>query len=184
MVMERIEMTDKSTKIDVRRNATADTPAARRGTPFEMLRQEVDRIFDDFAWPGFDFPAMRSRWLDPHDRHAAPGLSMPSIDLVERSGEFEVQAELPGIGADDIEVKVSGGALFIKGEKTAQHEEKDENRHISERSYGAFQRMIRLPDAVDLDKIAAEFKDGVLRVRIPKTEEARKSERKVEIKAA
>jgi HSP20 family protein len=82
-------------------------------------------------------------------------------------------AELPGLEAKDVEVSVTGDMLTIKGEKKTEKEEKDERRHLVERTYGAFSRMVRLPAPVAADKIQATFKNGVLTVTLPKTEEAK-----------
>ena len=84
----------------------------------------------------------------------------------------------------DIEVAVSGDMVTLKGEKRQEREDKTENYHISERSYGSFQRSFYIPDGVDRDKIAAEFSKGVLTLTLPKTAEAQKASKKIEVKAA
>jgi HSP20 family protein len=84
-----------------------------------------------------------------------------------------IKAELPGLEAKDLDVSVSGDVLTIKGEKEHEKEEKDEQRHVIERSYGAFVRMVRLPAPVAQDQIKASFKNGVLTISLPKTEEAK-----------
>jgi HSP20 family protein len=93
--------------------------------------------------------------------------------MAETQDMLTVTAELPGLESKDLDVSVSGDVLTIKGEKKSEKEEKDEQRHIVERSYGSFVRMVRLPTAVAQDKIKASFKNGVLTVSLPKTEEAK-----------
>jgi HSP20 family protein len=84
----------------------------------------------------------------------------------------------------DIDVSVTGDMLVLKGEKRQEREQKEKNRHLSERSYGAFQRNFSIPDGVDRDKIGAEFAKGVLTLTLPKTTEAQKQQKKIEIKAS
>lgn len=93
--------------------------------------------------------------------------------MSETKDSVTIKAELPGLEAKDVEVSLSGDMLTIKGEKKQEQEEKDEHRHLVERTYGAFSRMVRLPAPVAADKIKASFKNGVLTVTLPKTEEAK-----------
>jgi HSP20 family protein len=105
------------------------------------------------------------------------------VDLVEKADRYEITAELPGMDEKNIEVKLSNEMLVIKGEKREEKEEKEANYYMSERRYGSFQRAFRLPQGVNADKIEASFKNGVLTVALPKTEEAKK-ETKIHVKAA
>ena len=89
-----------------------------------------------------------------------------------------------GLDERNIEVKLSNGCLTIRGEKQEEKEDRQKEYHLSERRYGSFQRTFRVPDEVDADKVEAVFEKGVLRVKLPKRPEAKKNERKVEIKAA
>jgi HSP20 family protein len=159
--------------------------AARPWEPFASLRDQIDRIFNDFDWPDFRFAPRRGLTaFDPVRNWADLGGSLPAVDLVEHQGNYELQAELPGLDPGDIEVKLSDGMMTIKGEKSASHVEDKEDFHLRERSYGAFQRSFRLPSGVDSDKVEAKFEKGVLCVTLPKTAEAREKERRIEIKAA
>jgi HSP20 family protein len=97
----------------------------------------------------------------------------PRLDQSETKDTLTIKAELPGLEAKDLDVSVSGVVLTIKGEKKKEKEEKDEQRHVIERSYGAFVRMVRLPAPVAQDQIKASFKNGVLTISLPKTEEAK-----------
>jgi HSP20 family protein len=97
----------------------------------------------------------------------------PRTDVTETKDSVSITAEIPGLEAKDVEVSVFGDMLTIKGEKKAEKEEKDEYHHVVERTYGAFSRMVRLPTPVAADEIKATFKNGVLTVTLPKTEEAK-----------
>ncbi len=110
------------------------------------------------------------------------GMLSPAVDIAEDDASFKVSAELPGLTAKDVEVQISGDTLTIKGEKRQEREEKEKNYHMSERSYGAFQRSFTLPDGLEADKITADFVDGVLKVTLPKSAKAKPT--KIEVKAA
>jgi HSP20 family protein len=97
----------------------------------------------------------------------------PSVDISEDEKEFLVKAELPEVKKEDIKVNVENGVLTITGERKFEKEEKSKKYHRIERAYGNFMRSFTLPEAVKADKVAAEFKDGVLHVRIPKDESAK-----------
>jgi HSP20 family protein len=92
-----------------------------------------------------------------------------------------VKAEVPGLDPKDIDISLSDGLLTIKGEKKQEREEKEEDYHLVERSYGTFTRSIRLPKEVQRDKINASYKNGVLKVVLPKSEEAKKKEVKIKV---
>ena len=106
---------------------------------------------------------------------------LPSIDVSETKSDLVIKAELPGMDSKDIDISLSNGFLTIKGEKNQEKEEKDENYHLIERSYGSFTRSVQLPREVQSDKITASFKNGVLRVTLPKSEEAKKKEIKIKV---
>jgi HSP20 family protein len=108
----------------------------------------------------------------------------PAIDIAEKGTAYELTAELPGMDDKGIEVTVSDNVLSIKGEKKEEKEQKDKNYHLSERRYGSFQRSFDLPTGVDAAKIEAQFAKGVLTVTLPKTAEAQKKQRKIDVKTA
>jgi HSP20 family protein len=95
---------------------------------------------------------------------------------------LEVTAELPGMDVNDIEVKFADGTLTIRGEKTETREESKKGHYLSERRYGSFSRSFRIPNAVDADRIEANFKNGVLMVTLPKSPDAQKSEKTIAIR--
>lgn len=105
---------------------------------------------------------------------------MPSMDVSETGKEIIVNAELPGMDATNIDISVRGSVLTLKRERKREYEEGDENLHRVERRYGAFSRSIGLPAEVDSEKAEATYKDGVLRLILPKTKE--ESVRKIQVK--
>jgi len=121
--------------------------------------------------------------LQPFDRFVSVWSAIPPVDFVEKMGEYEISAELPGLDEKSVDVKLSNGVLTISGEKKDEKEEKKEGYYFSERRYGSFKRAFRVPDGVDVSKIAAAFEKGVLRVTLPKTSEAKKQEKTIEISA-
>ena len=104
------------------------------------------------------------------------------MDFVEKDNAYEVHGDLPGMDEKDIEVKIANGVMTIKGQKEENKEEKKEDFHLRERRFGSFERALRVPDTVDTDKIEASFKKGVLTVTLPKTAEAQKPIKKIEVK--
>ena len=145
---------------------------------FEGLRNEMDRFLDE---------AMRrepfGRGLFDHLSFGRLSSSIPKIDIAEKDGEYEISAELPGMDEKDVEVDFANGGLIIKGEKKEEHEEKKKDYFLTERRYGAFQRYFAIPDDVDAGKISADFRKGVLTVRLPKTAQAQSQQRKIAIKS-
>ena len=150
--------------------------------PFETLRKEMDRLFDEF---GEDFWRRPVRSLAAFERSwPRKFAAAPVVDVAETDTAYEITAELPGMDEKNIEVNVANGGITIKGEKKEETEEKKKDYYVSERRYGSFERYFTLPEAADADKIAATFKNGVLKVTLPKTAEAQKPAKKIEIKAA
>ena len=136
---------------------------------FRGFKTQIDSLFED--WFG----------------RSMGGILAPRIDVAEDDRSVTLTAELPGVSESDIDVSLVGDQLTIRGEKRSEHEDKkdaqDFSLHRSERSYGAFQRTITVPYRVDPDLIAAQFKDGVLRITLPKPADARpqRQGRKIEI---
>ena len=159
--------------------ARASAPDVWR--PFESLRREVDRIFEDFDQGFWRFPSRSLFDIEPFWRR---GAMAPAVDIVEREKDYQFTAELPGLAEKDIEVKVTDDTLMIKGEKKKEKEEEQKDYYLSERRYGSFQRRFELPHAVDGDKIEASFKNGVLTFTLPKKPEAVRAERKIAIQTA
>lgn len=177
-------MTERKTAIEVKRDSAREVEASVHDwEPIRSLRHQIDRLFADFDWPD-----LRMAW--PRRAAAFPqpwpdfGAAVPPVDLVERNGGYELQAELPGLTEKQIEVKLANGILTIKGEKSSERVEDQDDYHLRERSYGLFQRSFRVPANIDADKIDARFDKGVLKVSLPKTAAAIQEERKIDVKAA
>ena len=181
-------MAEAASKLQVKQEGKSVPATARTASlwqPFESLRQEMDRVFEDFTRGFGRFPLSRSLFdVEPMLRYeGAVGLSAPAVDVVEKESEFQITAELPGLDEKDIEVNVADDVLSIRGEKKEEREEKAKNYHLSERRYGSFQRTFQLPAGIDAEKIVASFQKGVLTVTLPKTPEAQKKEKKIAIQA-
>jgi HSP20 family protein len=131
------------------------------------LQKEINRLFET------SFSRLPQRFVSEES-------FAPAIDLYEDENEYVVEAELPGLKQDEIKVSVEDDILSISGEKKREKEVKEENLYRSERFYGKFERQIVLPQNADRENIKASYKDGVLKVIIPKKEEAKP--KKVDIK--
>ena len=144
------------------------------------IEQNVERMFEDLwarPWRSlmdFGWPRHRHLWTDLE----ATG---PAIEISEDKNDVLVKAELPGMKKEDLEINVEERLLTIRGEKKKEEERKGEGYFYSERSYGAFERCIEIPRDVQSDKVHASFKDGMLEVRLPKTEEAKRKEVKIKV---
>jgi HSP20 family protein len=114
----------------------------------------------------------------------APSAWIPAVDIYQSSDqELVLKAELPDMSREDIDITVENGTLTIKGEKTFGHDVKEEQFHHVERRYGAFNRSFSLPQTVDVAKVAADYRNGVLTVRLPLREDARPRQIKVDVAA-
>lgn len=176
-------MAQAATKLPTR-TETREPAAPAAWQPFETLRQEMERMFDDFRADFGGSPFRRGRLsLEPFFKREWGRSLSPAVDIVEKDNAYEVTAELPGMSDKDIEVKLAGGMLTIKGEKSEEKEEKKKDYYVSERRYGSFQRTFPVPEGVDSDKLEASVKNGVLTVTMPKSQEAKKKERKIAVTA-
>ena len=146
--------------------------------PMPAWEREMERLFDDFRgifrWPRLWGP---DRWPS-----AEIDLQVPAVDVYEKDDEVVVKAEIPGLSKEDIEVTLTDSMLTVKGEKKKEEEVKRQDYYRCERSFGAFSRTVEIPAAVKSEQATATFKDGVLEVRLPKTEEAKRKAVKVEVK--
>lgn len=181
-------MAEAATKLPVK---TEDKKVAENGgavqawRPFESLRREVDRLFENFDRDLWRSPFSRSVFdIEPLWRRELKLAATPAVDIIEKDNAYEVTAELPGMDEKNIEVKLDNGGLTIKGEKQEEKEEKRKGYHLQERSFGSFERYFAVPEGVDADKIEASFKKGLLTVTLPKKPEAQKPAKKIDVKAA
>ena len=115
---------------------------------------------------------------------ATPNTWIPAVDIYQ-SGDHELvlKAELPDMSRDDIDITVENGTLTIKGEKKFAGDVKEEQFHHVERRYGVFNRSFSLPQTVDVAKVAAEYRNGVLTIRLPLRDEAKPRQIKVDVAA-
>jgi HSP20 family protein len=141
--------------------------AITRWKPFRdvvTVQDEMNRLFEDI----FGHRPARVHWTN--------GDWNPSVDVTEDKESVVVKAEMPGMKKDDVKISVQDNVLTLKGEKKQEKEEKEADYHRIERSYGSFCRSFQLPTAVRTDRIKANYKDGVLSVTLPKTEEVKPKE--------
>ncbi|HKN37127.1 MAG TPA: Hsp20/alpha crystallin family protein [Terriglobales bacterium] len=141
-----------------------------RWDPFRdlnMLQDRMNRLFDDAGrtWRT-DEPAATTSWS-------------PSVDIFETEGEIVVKAELPGMDRKDIQLNLENNVLSLRGERKFQKETKDDNYHRIERSYGVFSRAFSIPATVDEERIRADYKDGVLKIVLPKKDQAKPKQIKI-----
>lgn len=121
------------------------------------LRREMDRFWEDFFGPGPLSQRGVEEWI-------------PAVDVAETPEKVTVKAEVPGIEPKNLDISLVGDLLTIKGEKKSERQETKENYHLVERSHGSFSRALRLPTAVDANKIEAQYEKGVLTITCPKKE--------------
>ena len=144
----------------------------RDGEIYGTVRREIERAFDDYArhWPSIKDIAKQ-------------GLRL-KVDLSETDNLIEVTAELPGVAAKDIDVKLKDNILTIKGEKKQEKDEIKKDYHITERSYGSFSRSFTLPAEVDDGKAVATFAHGTLHISLPKSPQSKNGSKTIPVKAS
>ena len=169
--------------VPVKTPSSSNAPTLGSADPFSALRRQVDRLFDDFTGGFWGMPFGRGM-LDMSRGILAGGVVTPQIDMRETADSFQVTAELPGLAEKDVTLTIADNVLTLKGEKKAEREEKGENYHLSERSFGSFTRSVQLPTTVNQDMVSAKFDKGVLTVTLPKVESAKTREKKIDIKSA
>ncbi len=146
----------------------------REQDPFYALQESMNRLFSDFMGGFSRFPLMPREMRDM--------TASPHLDVSEDEKAVLVTAELPGMSEKDVELLLTEKTLTIKGEKKMEKDEEGRDYYRSERAYGAFCRSVTLPAPIDRDKVDATFKNGVLKVTLPKTGEAIQSTKKIEVK--
>jgi HSP20 family protein len=141
---------------------------------------DIEKMFEDWFDDFWTRPAPRL-WRPDVWPLRRMTLKAPALDVFEQKDDLIVKAEIPGLAKDEIDITLDGKVLTIKGEKKKEEEVKEDDYYRCERTFGAFSRSVELPVAVQPDKVNASFKDGVLEIRLPKTEEAKKSIVKVKV---
>jgi HSP20 family protein len=145
-------------------------PLRRSEHPFGLMERfagEMDRIFDDFGLGRSWVPRFGRTWLTSPGRETGWDVWTPSVEVFQRNNELVVRADLPGLTKEDVKVDVTDEAITIQGERRREHEEERGGLYRSERSYGAFQRIIPLPEGAITDQAKASFRDGVLEITMP-----------------
>ncbi len=142
--------------------------------PFAAMRAEMDRVFDSFLTG----KSGRIPSLFTSDEGVA---SLPNIDIRENGTEVVIEAELPGMKDEDVDVELRNGMLTIRGEKKIEEEKKEDDYHLTERRYGSFQRSFRVPEGIDEGKIDASLENGVLHIALPKKDGTSAKPRKISV---
>ena len=176
----------EATKVPVKTEKGGTVVAPAHWSPFESMRREIDRVFDRFHLGTWDIPygPFGRRSFEFEFPRTTEMAIAPAVDVAEKDNEYEITAELPGMDEKNIDIKLSNGMLTIRGEKKQEKEEREKDYYMSERRYGSFMRSFQVPEGVDAGKIEATFAKGVLHIKLPKTAEAKKSEKTISIKAA
>jgi len=136
--------------------------------PLVAFQDQVNRLFDDF-WRG----------VDGTGPLVGASFGYPRVEMSESAAELKVEAELPGLDEKDVELLLRDGELIIRGER--QSEKEDQERRMSERYYGRFERRITLPAEVEQDRVSASFKKGILTVTLPKSRQAMDKVKRISI---
>lgn len=158
-----------------------NVPVKRNGgvhQPMDAVFREMNRMMERFFDDPWSLPSMREdSWFGDF----SPERFIPSIDISDHKKYLKITAEMPGMDRDDVEISIQDGMLFLKGEKRAEEMTEEEGYYRTERSFGAFQRVIPLPDEVDAAQAEATFDKGVLTIKLPKTHSS--NTKKIEIKS-
>lgn len=147
-----------------------------RWNPFREMDDLQRRMTSLFDWSPF-----RRSSLTTDDENITVPEWAPLVDIVEDGKEYLIKVELPEVQKDDVKVTVESGTLTISGERKAEKEQKGRRFHRVERYYGRFERSFSVPDDAEADDVKAEFKDGVLRVHLAKSEQARPKQIEVKV---
>jgi HSP20 family protein len=151
-----------------------DRPLSRRQThPFSAMESAFDRFLEDFH-QAFNSPM--ARWGDWENEQLSP-----SVDIIDAQDTYRIEAEVPGMGPEDLKIKIINHALIIEGKKTVSRKDKDRHYTMREIAYGAYYRSIPLPELVDTTQAKATFKKGMLWVDIPKKTDATESYRDIPV---
>lgn len=140
----------------------------------EDMRRDMERLFEPLLEPSRRY---RRIWSKPSET----GVIVPNIDMYDRKNDIVLKAELPGVEKDNIDLTITKDSITLKGEVKKEEEVKEEEYYSYERSYGAFTRTIALPVEVDSEKAKANFKNGVLEIVLPKKEELKAKEIKIDV---
>jgi len=150
--------------------------SAESNFPVQRLHQEIDQVFNSFLrgnssqliediWPSLETGAMFN----------------PQLDIQELADSYSIAVEVPGMDRQDVDIEIQGDTMLISGEKKQQEEKTEGNYHCIERRFGAFRRVLTLPEDADVEKIAAHYEKGMLNIEIKKNPDAKPLKRRIEI---
>jgi HSP20 family protein len=165
--------------------AAAPAPARREiSHPMADLQSEMDRLFDRFSrgFPSLSMGRDLFDWDPFRASGGALGITAPHVDVSETDKSYEISAELPGLDEKNVNIELKDDVLTLTGEKKEESEKEEKDYHVSERRFGSFRRSFRLPSGADQEKISADFKNGVLKIAMPKSATAQKKGRKIDVK--
>lgn len=162
-------------KID-RKLTEKNASESRLRHPLAELHKEVNRLFDTYSPHVADIDFEPFHWLRSGD--------YPAIDFTKRESEYAIMVELPGMKEGEFDITVADHMLTLKGEKSEERVEKERDYYLSERSYGSFERNIKLPDDAITSDIDASFRDGVLQILVQRSEDAKAMEQKISVRTA
>lgn len=175
------EQEDAGRTVPVQQQTTADPTLTGGDHPLVAFHREFDRLFNRMM-QGF------GRWPLEFDPPPWPSLAgdflKPTVDIGSAEKAYTITVEVPGVNEDDVQLELVDDTLTIRGEKKRENTAKDKNYYCVERSYGAFRRVLSLPEDVDQDNIQASFKNGVLTITIPRKAQPASNVRRIEVEKA
>ena len=173
----------QSSRTDIARREDLARESASPVTFMRRFSEEMDRLLENF---GFGARRLAPTFESGLDRFSALGSDMwaPQVEVFERDNQLIVRTDLPGMTKDDVNVEITDDALVIRGERKSEREENEEGYYRSERSYGSFYRRIPLPEGTKAEEAKADFRDGVLEIKMPVAERAEQKRRQIEIRGA
>lgn len=162
-------------KLQKSENASGPSPFGFFGAPFMGLHDDMDRLFHSLS-------AIPTPWRAPAGENGGQSLGL-RVDVAETEKEIHITADLPGVDEDDLEVTLDDDVLRIRAERRHESDRKDKDWRVVERSYGVFERALRMPAGVDPGKVNAQFEKGVLTVTLPKPPEPPSVAKRIKVKA-
>lgn len=167
-------MSEEKQEIEVRKSGAEQRKGLQRNY---SAVDEMERIFDDFFQKRFFAPSWIPRLKFPEFADVST-----SVDMFEEGDDLVIKAEIPGMKKDEISIDLSDDAVTISGEKKSEERTERKDYYRVERSFGSFCRKLRLPVEIQIDKVHAQFTDGVLEIRMPKSDREKKSVHKIKVK--
>jgi HSP20 family protein len=151
----------------------AEIAHGRGDDPFALLEQHVQRFFEE-PWTAFG----------PAAADITKVTQVARLDVSDNGDELVIEAELPGVAEDDIDVSITNDVLRVRAEKRSDHKQERKGWYVEERTFGAFERAVRLPVEIEADKVEAVYERGVLRLRLPKSSRGRDETKRISVRGA